>query len=54
MLKGAAMNHSQSPAGGVPAPRNGNGNINKLKRAFAYKLFYQLGKTVLSVSLNDY
>ncbi len=48
------MNHSQCPAGGVPAPKNDNGHINKLKRAFAYKLFYQLGKTVMSVSLNDY
>ncbi len=37
-----------------PAPTNHNCDINKLKRAFAYKLFYQQGKTVLSCSLNDY
>ena len=36
------------------APSNHNVDINKLKRAFAYKLFYQQGKTVLSCSLNDY
>jgi glycogen phosphorylase len=36
------------------SPTNHNCDINKLKRAFAYKLFYQQGKTVLSVSLNDY
>ncbi|MBM9538279.1 glycogen/starch/alpha-glucan phosphorylase [Desulfobulbus alkaliphilus] len=36
------------------APTNHSCDINKLKRAFAYKLFYQQGKTVLSVSLNDY
>ncbi len=38
----------------LPAPQNHNNTINKLKRAFAYKLFYQLGKTVRSVSANDY
>jgi len=37
-----------------PAPSNHNCDVNKLKRAFAYKLFYQQGKTVLSCSLNDY
>jgi len=37
-----------------PAPTNHNCDVNKLKRAFAYKLFYQQGKTVLSCSLNDY
>lgn len=48
------MKHSQSPVNAVPAVKNSNGDIDKLKRAFAYKLFYQLGKTALSVSLNDY
>lgn len=38
----------------LPAPDNKNSTVNKLKRAFAYKLFYQLGKTTRSVSLNDY
>ncbi|WP_319549173.1 glycogen/starch/alpha-glucan phosphorylase [Desulfogranum marinum] len=38
----------------LPAPNNHNTGINKLKRALAYKLFYQLGKTTRSVSLNDY
>ncbi|MCD6390375.1 MAG: glycogen/starch/alpha-glucan phosphorylase [Desulfobulbaceae bacterium] len=33
---------------------NKNENINKLKRAFAYKLFYQQGKTTRTASLNDY
>ncbi len=28
--------------------------LNKLKRAFAYNLFYQQGKTVRTASLNDY
>ncbi len=38
----------------LPAPNNHNTGINKLKRALAYKLFYQMGKTTRSVSLNDY
>jgi starch phosphorylase len=45
---------TQNLASVQAAPNNHNGDINKLKRAFAYKLFYQQGKTVLSCSLNDY
>jgi len=33
---------------------NGNESINKLKRAFAYNLFYKQGKTIRSATLNDY
>jgi glycogen phosphorylase len=29
-------------------------SINKLKRAFAYNLFYKQGKTIRSATLNDY
>jgi starch phosphorylase len=31
-----------------------NGEINKLKRAFAYNLFYAQGKTTRTATLNDY
>jgi len=31
-----------------------NKRINKLKRAFAYNLFYEQGKTIRTASLNDY
>jgi glycogen phosphorylase len=48
------MNNAHSPANALPSRINGNCDINKLKRAFAYKLFYQQSKTALSVSLNDY
>ena len=48
------MNDAHSPANAPPSRKNGNCDINKLKRAFAYKLFYQQSKTALSVSLNDY
>ena len=33
---------------------NENGDINKLKRAFAYNLFYEQGKTIRTATLNDY
>ena len=48
------MNDIHNPSSATPAEKNGNRDINKLKRAFAYKLFYQQGKTAMSVSLNDY
>lgn len=46
--------HQQVATQLLPAPTNPDDRINKLKRALAYKLFYQLAKTTRSVSLNDY
>ncbi len=48
------MSPAPQATGFQSAPNNNNDVINKLKRAFAYKLFYQQGKTVQSVSRNDY
>jgi len=38
----------------LQSPNGKNERINKLKRAFAYNLFYGQGKTTRTASLNDY
>ena len=48
------MSPAKKAATGKKDTVNENGDINKLKRAFAYNLFYEQGKTIRTATLNDY